>query len=148
MNMNSILPVTKRHLLLANAVVWGAPGVKVLVTGIQSYLAIWPSEIIVWLALGTAVVLVVFNWMFDFFVKKYTRRICSFSTERKSLLSFLPVKGWVMVTFFMCLGITLKLIPGVPTEFFASFYPGLGTALIVAGARFFASWLKAGETGE
>ena len=50
--MNSILPVAKRHLLLANAVVWGAPGVKVLVTGIQSYLVIWPSEIIVWLALG------------------------------------------------------------------------------------------------
>jgi hypothetical protein len=28
---------------------------------------------------------------------------------------------------------------------FASFYPGLGTALIVAGATFFAAWFRAGE---
>lgn len=43
----------------------------------------------------------------------------------------------------MCLGISLKFIPGIPTEFFASFYPGLGTALVVAGAIFFAKWLEA-----
>ena len=65
--------------------------------------------------------------------------------EKKSLLAFLPVKGWIMVTFFMCLGITLKHVPGVPTAFFASFYCGLGPALIVAGATFLASWLKEGE---
>ena len=57
--------------------------------------------------------------------------------------AFLPVKGWIMVIFFMCLGISLKFIPGVHTEFFASFYPGLGTALIVAGATFLANWINA-----
>lgn len=30
MNTDNILPVAKRHLLLANAVVWGVPGVKIL----------------------------------------------------------------------------------------------------------------------
>ena len=67
--------------------------------------------------------------------------------KKKSILAFLPVKGWILVIFMMCLGISLIFIPGIPTEFFASFYPGLGTALIVAGARFLASWLKVGETG-
>lgn len=67
-NVNN-LPVAKRHLLLANAIVWGAPGVKVLVTGIQSYLAIWPSKIILWLALGTVAVLAGFQWMFSRIVK-------------------------------------------------------------------------------
>lgn len=142
---NSILPVAKRHLLLANAIVWGGPGIKVLVTGIQSYLAIWPSKIIIWLALGTVATIAVFNWMFSFFVKKYTRRILAFPEEKKSLFAFLPVKGWIMVIFFMCLGISLKFIPGVPTEFFASFYPGLGTALVVAGATFLAHWVKAAQ---
>ena len=42
--IDKVLPVAKRHLLLANAVVWGAPGVKILVTGIQSYLAIWLQD--------------------------------------------------------------------------------------------------------
>ena len=145
MTIDDILSVAPRHLLLANAVIWGAPGIKVLVTGIRSYLALWPSGNILWLALGTLATLIVFNRMFSFFVKKYTGRILGFREEKKSLLAFLPVKGWIMVTFFMCLGIALKHIPGVPTEFFASFYCGLGPALIVAGATFLASWLKEGE---
>lgn len=97
-----------------------------------------------WLAIGTAAVLAGFIWMFSFFVKKYSTRIQEFPQEKKSILAFLPVKGWIMVIFFMCLGISLKFIPGVPTEFFASFYPGLGTALVVAGAMFLGNWVKAG----
>jgi len=145
MNIDNILPVAKRHLLLANAIVWGAPGIKILVTGIQSYIAVWPSKIIIWLALGTIAVLAGFQWMFGRIVKKYSDRIMAFPSEKKSLLAFLPVKGWILVIFMMCLGISLKFIPGVPTEFFASFYPGLGTALIVAGATFLANWLKTGK---
>lgn len=141
MNIDKILPVAKRHLLLANAIVWGAPGVKILVTGIQSYLAVWPSKNIVWLALGTICVLAGFKWMFSRIVKRYSDRILEFPQEKKSILAFLPVKGWILIIFMMCLGISLRFIPGIPTEFFASFYPGLGTALIVAGATFLAKWI-------
>lgn len=148
MNTDRILPVAKRHLLLANAIVWGAPGIKILVTGIQSYIAICPSKIIIWLALGTIAVFAGFQWMFSRIVKKYADRIMVFPSENKSILAFLPVKGWVLVVFMMCLGISLKFIPGIPTEFFASFYPGLGTALIVAGATFLAHWIKAGAVKE
>lgn len=143
MNIDRIPPVAKRHLLLANAIVWGAPGIKILVTGIQSYITIWPSKVIICLALGTIAVLAGFQWMFSRIVKKYSDRIMAFPSEKKSILAFLPLKGWVLVIFMMCLGISLKFIPGIPTEFFASFYPGLGTALIVAGATFLAAWIKA-----
>lgn len=68
-----------------------------------------------------------------------------FPSEKKYILAFLPVKGWILVLFMMCLGISLKFIQGVPAEFFASFYPGLGTALIVAGATFLSNWSKAAE---
>ena len=43
----------------------------------------------------------------------------------------------------MGLGISLKFIPGMPSEFFAGFYPSLGAALAIAGLRYFASWIKA-----
>ena len=145
MELDRILPVAKRHLLLANAVVWGAPGVKILTTGIQSYLALWPSKSIVWLAVGTILVLAGFVWMFNRIVKKYSDRILGFPEAKKSLLAFLPVKGWILIIFMMCLGISLKFIPGVPTEFFASFYCGLGPALIIAAAQFFSKWLEAGK---
>ena len=145
MNIDKILPVAKRHLLLANAIVWGAPGVKILVTGIQSYLALWPSKSIVWLALGTVLVLAGFVWMFNRIVKKYSDRIMAFPEKKKSILAFLPGRGWILIIFMMCLGISLKFIPGVPTEFFASFYCGLGPALIAAAALFLARWVEAGE---
>ena len=108
MNADKILPVAKRHLLLANAIVWGAPGIKILVTGIQSYLALWPSKSIVWLAVGTVLVLAGFVWMFNRIVKKYADRILDFPQQKKSILAFLPVKGWILVFFMMCLGISLK----------------------------------------
>lgn len=135
----------KRHLLLANAIVWGAPGIKILVTGIQSCLAIWPSRSFGWLALGTILVLAGFLWMFGRIVKKYSDRILDFPEDRKSIFAFLPVRGWILVIFMMCLGISLKFMPFVPTEFFASFYPGLGIALVVAGATFLGEWIKAGR---
>lgn len=143
----TILPVAKRHLLLANTIVWGAPGVKILVTGIQSYLALWPSKSIFWLALGTVAVLAGFVWMFNRIVKRYADRILDFPEEKKSLFAFLPVRGWILILFMMGLGISLKFIPGVPTEFFASFYCGLGPALIAAAAQFLARWVEAG-TGQ
>ena len=145
MNIDKILPVAKRHLLLTNAIVWGAPGVKILVTGIQSYLALWPSKSIVWLALGTVLVLAGFVWMFNRIVKKYSDRIMAFPEKKKSILALLPGRGWILISFMMCLGISLKFIPGVPTEFFASFYCGLGPALIAAAALFLARWVEAGE---
>ena len=145
MNRDKILPVAKRHLLLANTIVWGAPGVKILVTGIQSYMALWPSKSIIWLAIGTVAVLAGFVWMFDRIVKRYSDRIMDFPEKKKSILAFLPVRGWILVIFMMCLGISLKFIPGIPTEFFASFYCGLGPALIVAAAQFLARWVEAGK---
>ena len=56
MDIDKILPVAKRHLLLANAIVWGAPGVEILVKGIRSYLALLPSKSIFWLAIGPALI--------------------------------------------------------------------------------------------
>ena len=42
----------------------------------------------------------------------------------------------------MCLGIGLEYVPGMPAEFFAGFYPGLGIALSIAGIRYLYSWCK------
>lgn len=96
MNPDIILPVAKPHLLLANAVVLGASGVKILVTGIQSYLAIRSSQ---------------------------------------SILAFLPLRGWILVIFMMCLGISLKFTPGFRRSLRFLLLRS-GSALIAAGTRF------------
>ena len=81
--------------------------------------------------------------MFNNFVKRYTARILHFPERKKSLFAFLDRHGYILIIFMMCLGISLKFIPGMPAEFFAGFYPGLGFALSLAGVRYFISWFKA-----
>jgi hypothetical protein len=145
MNTDRIFPVNREHLLLMQVLCWLGPGIKVLTTGIQAMLYINTThpERVWWLMLIAIMVTITFSLMFNNFIKRYTARILNFSERKKSLFAFFDAHGYIMIAFFMCLGIGLKFIPGMPVEFFAGFYPGLGTALSIAGIRYFISWCKA-----
>ena len=124
---------------------WLGPGIKVLTIGIQAMLYVNTThpERVWWLMLIAIMVTITFSLMFNNFIKRYTARILNFPERKKSLFAFFDAHGYIMIAFFMCLGIGLKFIPGMPVEFFAGFYPGLGTALSIAGIRYFISWCKA-----
>ncbi len=145
MNTDRILPVNREHLLLMQVLCWLGPGIKVLTTGIQAMLYVNTThpERVWWLMLIAIMVTITFSLMFNNFIKRYTARILNFPERKKSLFAFFDAHGYIMIAFFMCLGIGLKFIPGMPVEFFAGFYPGLGTALSIAGIRYFISWCKA-----
>ena len=144
MNTDKIVPVNKEHLLLMQVLCWLGPGVKILVGGIQAMKQVNAvhEERVWWLCITAAVVAVCFSLMFNNFVKRYTARILNFPERRKSLFAFFDLHGYILIFFMMGLGISLKHIPEMPAEFFAGFYPGLGTALSIAGVRYFASWCK------
>ena len=144
MNTDRILPVNKEHLLLMQVLCWLAPGVVILRKGIVAMMAVndLHPERVWWLTLIALTVVVCFSLMFNSFILRYTNRILSFPTRKKSLFAFFNARGYILITFMMCLGIALKYIPSMPAEFFAGFYPGLGTALSIAGVRFFVSWCK------
>ncbi len=147
MNTDRILPVNREHLLLMQVLCWLGPGIKVLTTGIQAMLYVNTThpERVWWLMLIAIMVTITFSLMFNNFIKRYTARILNFPERKKSLFAFFDAHGYIMIAFFMCLGIGLKFIPGMPVEFFAGFYPGLGTALSIAGIRFFISWFLQGS---
>lgn len=144
MNIDTIIPVNKKHLLLMQVLCWLGPGVKILTTGIQSLLQVKMThpERVWWLLLIAVVVAALFSLMFNGFIKRYTARILNFPEQKKSLFAFFDLRGYLLIFFMMGLGISLKFIPGIPKEFFAAFYPGLGVALSVAGLRYFVSWWK------
>lgn len=62
--------------------------------------------------------------------------------SQRGILLPLPVSiesiasGWILIVGMACLGVSLKFIPGLPAEFIASFYSGLGPMLILAACRF------------
>ena len=116
------------------AAIWGIPGVIITVKGIGAYLAM-PSHKLWWLPLITVFVMAGFFLMFRKIADRYSARIGS-QPERTSLWETFPLRGWILIIFMLCLGFTLKFIPGIPAEFTASFYSGLGPMLIFAACRF------------
>lgn len=142
--IDNILPVRKHHLLLMQVLCWLAPGIVIFRKGILAMIAVAETnpQQVWWLLLIAVGVLVAFLLMFHKFVNRYTERILNFPTPNKSLFAFFDIKGYILIFFMMGLGISLKYMPFLPTQFFAAFYPGLGGALTVSGIRFFVSWLS------
>ena len=145
MNTDRIIPVNREHLLLMQVLCWLGPGVKILATGMKALVEVHSThpDRVWWLCLIAAMVAVAFSLMFNNFVTRYTARILGFPERKKSLFAFFDLHGYILIFFMMGLGISLQFIPGMPTEFFAGFYPGLGSALAVAGVRYFVSWFRA-----
>ena len=111
----------KNALYYIAAVLWGIPGVIISVKGVKAYLTM-PTEKLWWLLLITIAVLIGFFFMFRGAVDKYSVHIASQSEKTNPLKTFL--------------GMALKFIPGIPDEFIASFYSGLGPMLLFAAGRF------------
>lgn len=124
----------KRYLYLTAAIIWGIPGFIIAIKGLRSYTAM-PSDELWWLLLITAGVLAGFIMMFRRIVDRYCALIDA-EPEKTTILHTFPLRGWILIVCMMSLGIALKFMPWIPAEFTASFYSGLGPALVIASVRF------------
>ena len=127
-------PINKRILYLTAGIIWGVPGVIITAKGISAYTVI-PANELWWLLLITLCVLSGFLWMFHRIVNRYCDLIAALP-EETSIGHTFPLRGWILIVCMSCIGIALKFVSFIPAEFTASFYSGLGPALIVAGFRF------------
>ena len=123
-----------KHLFYIAAIIWGMPGFFITVKGLTAYTNQPPSARW-WLMLISLAVMSTFFIIFRHIVAKYSQKIASL-TGRITLWDTFPKSGWAIILFMMGLGIALKLIPGVPAAFTASFYSGLGPALIYSAIKF------------
>ena len=124
----------KSNLYLIAALIWGIPGIIISIKGIRAYMSM-DTDNLWWLLLITAAVIAGFYLMFSRIVDRYSARIASLPLKTNIWQTF-PLRGWILVICMTCLGIVLKFIPGIPAEFTASFYSGLGPMLVFAACRF------------
>ena len=135
--------VATRHLLAVNGLLWTAIGTKIAITGVVHYLKVNPLNSLLWMIPLSLAVFAAFYVMFTGVVKRYSARILSLPDERTSVLRTFSVKGYIIIAFMISLGITLSHIRGIPSNFFAWFYCGLGPGLASAGIRFLLRWFSA-----
>ena len=126
--------MNKRFLYLVAALLWGIPGVIIAIKGIRAYFTM-PSNELWWLLMITAAVLAGFILMFRRIVNRYCALIAS-EPDKTTILHTFPLRGWILIVCMMCLGMALKFMPFIPAEFTASFYSGLGPALVIAAFLF------------
>ena len=124
----------RQYLYYIAAAIWGIPGFIISIKGFYAYSQMRSGNLW-WLLLITAGVLVGFYFMFGRIVDKYSSRIAALPAKTSFWQTF-PLKGWILVVGMSCLGIALKFVPGIPMEFTASFYSGLGPMLVAAAFLF------------
>lgn len=124
----------KLYLYLTAAIIWGIPGFIIAIKGLRAYSAM-PNDELWWLLLITAGVLAGFIIMFRRIVDRYCALIDA-EPEKTTIWHTFPLRGWILIVCMMSLGIALKFMPWIPAEFTASFYSGLGPALVIASVRF------------
>lgn len=137
--------VKTRHLLAVNGLLWTAIGTKITITGVRNYLLVADCRPLLWMIPLSIAVFAAFYMMFTGVVRKYSARIMSLPGERYSVLRTFSLKGYLIIAFMISLGITLGHIKGIPSNFFAWFYCGLGPGLLSAGIRFLIRWVKSGS---
>ena len=128
------LGMNRNCLYFIAAAFWGIPGVVITIKGISAYLTM-PSRKLWWLLLITIFVMVSFFLMFRKIVDRYSARIAA-QPQNPTFWQVFPLRGWILIVCMSCLGIALKFIEGIPAEFTASFYSGLGPMLVFAACRF------------
>lgn len=131
--------VKKLNLLLIAGLVWSIAGYNVLHIGCQAYVGrISPVLIVL-----SALVFAFFQFMiFGPLVKKHTKRITAYETEKQWFWHFFDVKSFIIMAVMMSGGIIIRVNSLLPDWFIAFFYVGLGTALLLAGLTFWGRFVQ------
>jgi len=124
-------------LFLANGFIWGIPGNNLLNIGIHTWKDGLDAPKHLLLAGLALLTFIAFLFMFRAIVLKNIKRIEAMEEDRIPFWDMMPLRTWIVLAFMIALGITLKVTGIAPAFFTAFFYCGLGTALALAGIRYF-----------
>ena len=130
--------VNRQVLLITAGIVWIVAGANILRIGLVTWLGDarhWQFKVIE----ATVVFLLFFLFVFKKLYDKHTQRIEQ-KKDKSCPFSFFDVKGWVIMTIMITLGITVRKLHLLPDAFIAVFYTGLSIALIVTGVLFLRFW--------
>lgn len=125
--------MSKKGLIATSGILWAIAAFNILKKGIPALITDHRVLIVVVaIAIATG-----FTLMFRKVSAKYTARVLNLEGEKFPIYMFMSVKGYILIGIMMSMGIGFSLIPGMPSEFFAAFYPGLGLGLLSGSIRFF-----------
>lgn len=133
--------VNRQVLLITAGIVWIIAGANILRIGITTWLTN-TQGLLFKSCEATVVFLLFFILVFRGLYYKHTRRIEQKKNEKNCPFAFFDAKGWIIMTFMIAIGITVRTFHLLPESFISVFYTGLALALIVTGILFLVYWWK------
>lgn len=134
--------VNRQVLLITAGIVWIIAGANILRIGIMTWMKT-DMDGMFKIGEATVVFLLFFLFVFKKLYYKHTQRIEQKKEDKNCPFSFFDVKGWIIMTFMISLGITVRTLHLLPDSFISVFYTGLSIALILTGILFLRyGWLK------
>lgn len=121
-----------KSLAFIAGIIWLIAGFNVCRIGVVSWMSL--DTISPFMIIGSIISLILFSIMFVKMLFKNVKRIRKIDIRKRKMWDVMPVKSYVIMIFMITFGILLRRCPLVPPSLFiASFYVGLGMALMVAG---------------
>ena len=128
-----------KSLTLIAGTIWLLAGFNVCRIGVVSWMDLETTSVL--MVVGSIVTLLFFSTMFVKMLFKNVRRIRRIEVDKRRLWHMMPVKSYAIMAFMITFGILLRNCPAIPSAFIASFYVGLGSALMVSGTVYISALL-------
>lgn len=138
MKASGLINWPKPLLVFVNGIFWGFVGSRILTKGIKArieYASVLDTNFFKF-TLPMILVFGFFAFIFSRMVLKNRRRIKAMEAKRPPFWQMMPVRTWIILAFMMTLGIVLSKLGAADGWFGAVFYPGLGSALSLAGLSY------------
>lgn len=129
------IKVDKKTLILLAGCVWIFAGSKLLSLGYKDFMGSIDRNVY-FLGISIGVFLMFYNSIFKKMVKKHTERILNSKIKKHCVFSFFDVKGYIIMTFMITMGIFVRSSHLFEPIYLGSFYIGLGFSLLLSGAIF------------
>lgn len=128
-----------KSLAFIAGLIWLVAGFNVCRIGVESWMSHGTTSVV--MVVGCLATLIVFSTMFVKMLFKNVRRIRSIEVAKRRAWHIMPVKSYLIMAFMITFGALLRSCQAIPRSFIASFYVGLGLALMLAGAIYLSAFL-------
>lgn len=120
-------------------IIWLAAGFNVCRIGVVAWMNHGTTTAM--MIVCSAITLLLFSRIFIRMVFRNVQRIRKIDVERRRVWHIMPVRSYIIMAFMITFGMLLRSVPAVPLSFIASFYVGLGAALMLAGTIYTSAFL-------
>jgi len=132
-----MLKIPTKVLILVAAIVWFIAGASVISVGVTATTEPWSSA----MGLASLIVFVAFLTLFLMIARKHIKRIRSYTEQLTEIYKFFDTQSYIIIAVMVFLGAAIRISLLVPEPAIASFYSGLGLALLASSIYYIVTYV-------